>query len=69
MRQIQPILMLIYSVSLVPPGQELREKRLFVDIGRELIELYSQKTDTEQQLDLAKLHDKVEDSHLGTRYG
>ena len=30
---------------------------------------YSQKTDSEQQLDLAKLHDEVEDSHMGTSYG
>ena len=72
MRKIGPILILIFIVGLVPPRQEMRGKHLDVAPVTNLVALvapYSQKTDTEQQLDLAKLHDKVEDSHLGARYG
>ena len=66
MRKIEPILILIFVVGLVPPRQEMSGKHLDVAPVTNLVALvapYSQKTDTEQQLDLAKLHDEVEDSH------
>ena len=57
---------MIYIVGLVPLLQEMRGKKLNVAPAIDLVAPYSQKTDSEQQLDLAKLHAEVGDSHIGT---
>ena len=66
MRKIEPILIIIFIVGLVPPRQE-RGERLDVAPVIDLVAPHSQETDTEQQLDLAELHD--EDSHTGASDG
>ena len=57
---------MIYIVGLVPLLQEMRGEKLNVAPAIDLVAPYSQKTDSEQQLDLAKLHAEVGDSHIGT---
>ena len=57
---------MIYIVGLVPLLQEMRGEKLNVGPAIALAAPYRQKTDSEQQLDLAKLHAEVGDSHLGT---
>ena len=64
----EPSFILIFIVGLVPPHQEMRGKHLDVAPVTDLVAPYSQKTDTEQQLDLAKLHDEVEDSNTCASY-
>ena len=58
---------MIYIAGLVPLLQEMRGDKLNVAPAIDLVAPYSQKTDSdEQQLDLAKLHAEVGDSHIGT---
>ena len=57
---------MIYIAGLVPLLQEMRGEKLNVAPAIDLVAPYSQKTDSEQQLDLAKLHAEVGDSHIGT---
>ena len=58
---------MIFIVGLVRPRQEMRGEKLDVAPVIDHVSPHSQETDTEQQLDLAELHD--EDSHTGASDG
>ena len=57
----------MFIIDLVPPRQEMRAEKLDVAPVMDHVSPHSQETDTEQQLELAKLHD--EDSKTGASYG